>query len=155
LQERLEVAAAHRALGVAYAGKEMWEEAKQSIRTALGLFKELLVPHETAKTCLAAGRLKAFTPPERLGYLWQAEEIFEDLGCPWYLGEIDAVKKEIFSLTNGWGSVYTVGDLKRAEKDLLMQAFKQADGNQKEAAVIAGMPYSTFRRKLKKYGLQT
>ena len=47
-----------------------------------------------------------------------------------------------------------VGNLKEAEKEMILEALEQSNGNKAAAARALGIDPSTLWRKLKKYGIQ-
>ena len=59
---------------------------------------------------------------------------------------LDASSKESLFLPNGRGN--------EAEKEALIQALKQANGNQSEAARILGINRVTVWNRMKKYGIE-
>jgi DNA-binding NtrC family response regulator len=44
-----------------------------------------------------------------------------------------------------------IGEL---EKEIILRVLKEAEGNQKDAALILGMKYTTLNEKLKRYGVR-
>jgi len=44
-----------------------------------------------------------------------------------------------------------IGEL---EKEIILRVLKEAEGNQKDAALVLGMKYTTLNEKLKRYGIR-
>jgi len=96
------------------------------------------------------------------GNVRQLIHILEQIAInAWEVQEIitEHLPREVFSIERGGNglSEASFNKLRGAnskERDSIISALKQTRGNKRQAAMLIGMPRSTFYQKIEKYGIQ-
>jgi DNA-binding NtrC family response regulator len=67
--------------------------------------------------------------------------------------EEQGLRSEVWSLKSSPGGVDLDAIVSRVERDLILDALRQAGGVQKRAAQILGLSFESFRYRMKKHGI--
>jgi DNA-binding NtrC family response regulator len=93
--ERLEEGVVLRLFGEAHARRGQAESAHRAFASSIEILREIGARLEWAKSCLAAGSCTLFAQRDRLGYLIEAERLFEAVGIDFW---IDATRIQLEQL---------------------------------------------------------
>lgn len=97
VSERIEEGAAYRTLGGVCAAQGKTDAAREAFRDGVSILSRIGARLEWAKTSLAAGQCAVLEERERLGYLFEAERLFDEIGVAYWIEETRSALQEILS----------------------------------------------------------
>lgn len=148
LPEELERGACFVGKGLAYARQEEWSVARSNFEKALDVFAQCENDWEMAKAVTAAAESGVYSAKQVKGQLFWAREIFQKLEYPSWEKRVDDLlaSPEVGPL-NG---VPLRSEKAHLERERVLAALEEAEGNRTKAAEILKVPRTTLCSILKR-----